>query len=83
MGSGVVAMQAATAMRAEASAAERAREAAMNPAQGRATAPEAPPPPPPEVRTEATAQEARRPDPPQPVINERGQKTGTIVNTTA
>jgi len=79
----MVAMQAATAMRAEAPAPERVRETMMNPAQERAAAPKLPPPPPPEVRNQATAQEARRPDPPQPVINERGQKTGTIVNTTA
>ena len=77
-------MQAATAMRAEAPAAGRARETTMNPAQARA-APESPPPspPPPEARNAATAQEARRPDPPRPLINELGQKTGTIVNATA
>ncbi len=44
-------------------------------------------PPPPEARSDAAraegAQPAQRSEAPRPVINERGQKTGTIVDTTA
>ncbi|MEW6164886.1 MAG: hypothetical protein AB1642_07470 [Pseudomonadota bacterium] len=38
------------------------------------------PPPPPETRQ---AENSERPEPPKPVVNAQGQKTGTIINTTA
>lgn len=66
--------------RQELPAEQRARESG-NVARGSA------PPPPPPARNETArgenAQQAQRPEAPKPVVNERGQKTGTIVNTTA
>jgi len=59
---------------------ERPRDPASSPSRET----QAPPPPPPrEGRNAEGAQQAQRPEPPKPVVNERGQKTGTIIDTTA
>lgn len=42
-----------------------------------------PPPPPQEARSAENPERPARPEPPKPVINAQGQKTGTIINTTA
>ncbi len=64
--------------RSESLPSERPREPAASPSRETQA-----PPPPREERNVEGAQQAQRPEPPKPVVNERGQKTGTIINTTA
>lgn len=45
--------------------------------------PQRPPPPPQEARSAENPERPQRPEPPKPVVNAQGQKTGTIINTTA
>lgn len=40
-------------------------------------------PPPQEARSAENPERAQRPEQPKPVVNAQGQKTGTIINTTA
>jgi hypothetical protein len=62
--------------------AERPRENTETPTPAR-TRETQPPPPPPEARSAENPERAARPEAPKPVINAQGQKTGTIINTTA
>jgi hypothetical protein len=40
-------------------------------------------PPPPEARSAENPERPQRPEQPKPVVNAQGQKTGTIISTTA
>lgn len=57
------------------------RPSESNVAQSRES--QRPPPPPPEARSADNPERPQRPEQPKPVVNAQGQKTGTIISTTA